>query len=79
MTTQHVLEVPVLIEDPVVLAQVKWAVDELDTTDATRYAIDHAVSPPSEAPGWMLCQRFDPDGSEGPLTWVLVTETEQSG
>ena len=76
MTLQHVEEVPALIGDPAILEQVKQAVDELDTKEATLYAIARAVMPPTEDPEWMLCQRFASDGSEGPLVWVLVTEAD---
>lgn len=74
MTTQHVREVPAVIADPDTLARVQRAVDELDTTVATRYAIDQGVLPPTGEDGWMLCQRFDAAGEPGPLVWVHVIE-----
>ncbi|WP_203857591.1 hypothetical protein [Plantactinospora mayteni] len=69
-------EVPAVIGEETIRQDVGRAVDELDTTEASRYAIARGVLPPTEDPAWMLCQRFEPDGSEGPLVWVLVTESE---
>ena len=79
MTIQHVQEVPVVVGDETIRQEVSRAVDELDTTEASRYAITRGVLPPTEDPAWMLCQRFESDGSEGPLVWVLVTEAEAAG
>jgi hypothetical protein len=76
MTPQQVREVPVVIDDPVVHAAVRKAVDELDTVDATSLATASGVLPPTGEPGWRLCQRFAADGAEEPLVWVLVTGTD---
>jgi hypothetical protein len=78
VTTQHVREVPAIIDDPATLARVKQAVDGLDTKVSTQYAIEQGVTPPTDEFGWMLCQRFEADGSEGPLVWVHVIETEDT-
>ena len=50
MTTQHVREIPAIIDDPGVRQRVAQAVDGLDTKVATRYAIDQGVNPPTGEP-----------------------------
>jgi hypothetical protein len=76
VTTQQVRQIPAIIDDPDLRQRVIHALDDLDTKVATRYALDQGVRPPTDEDGWMLCQRFEPDGSDGPLVWVHVTETE---
>ena len=73
MTAQHVHQVPVRAE-PEVLDRLRQAADEMSTREVTAYARAHGVTPPTDDPSWELLPRFEPDGSDGPLMWVLVTE-----
>ena len=73
MTQQHVHQVPVTAE-PEVLDRLRQAVDEMSTSEATTYARSQGIAPPTDDPAWELLPRFEPDGSDGPLMWVLVTE-----
>lgn len=73
MTAQHVQQVPVTAETDL-LDRLRQAVDEMSTSEATAYARTHGVAPPTDDPSWELLPQFGPDGSEGPLMWVLVTE-----
>ena len=74
MTAQDVRQVPVVVDDPDTSERLRQAVDAMSTARATQYAISLGVSPPSDDPDWELLPRFEPDGSEGPLMWVLVSE-----
>lgn len=76
MTTQHVRRLPVTIDDPRVYDQVRTAVDELDVIDASRHAVSLGIAPPTGEAGWYLVQRFEADGSGGPIMWVHVIEIE---
>ena len=73
MTAQHVHQVPVRAE-PEVLDRLRQAADEMSTREVTAYARTHGVTPPTDDPSWELLPQFEPDGSDGPLMWVLVTE-----
>jgi hypothetical protein len=74
VTAQHVRQVPVVVDDPDTRERLRQAVDGMGTARATEYAISRGVAPPTEDPDWELLARFEPDGSEGPLVWVLVAE-----
>jgi hypothetical protein len=78
VTKQHVQRVPAVIADRDTLARVKQAVDELDTDEATQYAIEQGIDPPTDEADWELLQRFEADGPECSLVWVLVTETQDT-
>jgi hypothetical protein len=78
VSIQHVREVPAVIPDRDTLERVRQAVDGQDTKVATHYALEQGVRPPTDEDGWMLCQRFEADGTEGPLVWVHVTETGEA-
>jgi hypothetical protein len=60
--------------DPDLLAQLRRVADEMSTARATQFAIAHGVTPPTDDPAWEMLMRFEADGSEGPLVWVLVSE-----
>jgi hypothetical protein len=53
--------------------QPRRAADELNTSEITAYARAEGITPPTDAPAWDLLPRYEPDGSDGPLMWVLVT------
>lgn len=74
MTAQHVRQVPVVVDNPDTLERLRQAVDAMSTARATRYAIGLGVTPPTNDPDWELLPRFEPDGSDGPLMWVLASE-----
>lgn len=74
MATQHVRELPVHA-DADTLADLRRAVDEMSTEQATAYAIDHGVTPPSTDNGWEILLGIEPDGTEV-LVWTLVTELD---
>ncbi|MFB6394987.1 hypothetical protein [Polymorphospora lycopeni] len=67
-------QVPVVVDDPDTLQRLRRAADGMSTARATQYAISLGVTPPSADPDWELMTRFEADGSEGPLMWVLVSE-----
>jgi len=74
VTAQYVRQMPVVVDNPDTLEQLRQAVDAMSTARATQYAISLGVTPPTDDPDWELLPRFEPDGSEGPLMWVLVSE-----
>ncbi len=78
MTQQQVQQVPVSVADPELLQQLRHAADTMSTSAASRYAISRGVTPPTGDPDWELLTRFEADGSDGPLMWVLVTEPAES-
>ena len=73
MTAQHVQQVPVVAK-PDVLDRLRQAAQDMSTSEVTAYARTRCVSPPTDDPSWELLPRFEPDGSDGQLIWVLVTE-----
>lgn len=73
MTHQSVQQVPVTA-DPDVLDRLRRATDEMSTGEVTAYARAQGVTPPTDDPEWELLAGFEPDGGDGPLMWVLVTE-----
>jgi hypothetical protein len=73
VTAQHVHQVPVTAR-PEVQDRLRQAADEMSTSEVTAYARTQGVIPPTNDPSRDLLPRFEPDGSDGPLMWVLVTE-----
>lgn len=75
MSNQDVHTVPIVLDDANAFQQLKHAVDVLSTADASRFAKEAGVRPPTEEPDWELLVRAEPDGTES-LLWVLVREDE---
>lgn len=75
MGALRIEQVPVNAADPYALQRLKHAVDSMSTDRAGDYARSLGLRPPSPHPGWELRIRMEPDGSEGPVVWMLVADS----
>jgi hypothetical protein len=70
----RIRQVPVASADRRALQRLKQAIESMSTARATDYARTLGLDPPSAHPGWEIRIRMEPDGTEGPVVWMLVAD-----
>jgi hypothetical protein len=74
----RILQVPVVADDRHAVQRLKSAADSMSTDRATDYARALGLRPPSPHPGWEVRIRMEPDGTEGPVVWMLVDDSPEA-
>jgi hypothetical protein len=70
----RIRQVPVGGDDRVAVQRLKRAADSMSSDRAADYARELGLKPPSHHPGWEVRIRMEPDGTEGPVVWMLVDD-----
>jgi hypothetical protein len=70
----RILQVPVVADDRTAVQRLKHAADAMSAARATDYARQLGLKPPSQHPDWEVRIRMEPDGTEGPVVWMLVDD-----